>query len=84
ARLAELELASAVVNPNAAILSPAAVPRGASFPFWPLIIVAGGALALLLGMIAALGVELARPRVRSGANLEQLLGGAPVLCDLTA
>ncbi|MGL4543729.1 MAG: hypothetical protein ACRCUI_14595, partial [Polymorphobacter sp.] len=31
ARLAELELASAVVNPNAAILSPATVPRGASF-----------------------------------------------------
>ncbi len=84
ARLAELELASAVENPNAAILSPADVPRGASFPFWPLIVAAATAAGLLLGAIVALGVELVRPRVRSGENLEQLLGGAPVLCDLTA
>lgn len=83
-RLAELELQSTLEAPNAAILSPARAPRGPSFPDWPLVIAAGGIAALLAGALAALGVELLYPRVRSREDLEVLLGGAPVLCDLTA
>lgn len=84
ARLAELELQSTLESPNAAILSPARAPRSPSFPNWPLVIATGSIAALLVGAIAALCIELAYPRVRSREDLEALLGGAPVLCDLTA
>ena len=84
ARLADVELQSAVEAPSAAILSPAAVPRGPSFPYWPLIVLLAAAAGITAGVIAALIKELLVPRVRSGFDLQQLLGGAPVLCDLGA
>jgi succinoglycan biosynthesis transport protein ExoP len=81
ARLAELELASAVEAPNAAILTQAATPRGPSFPNWPLVVLFAAAAALVAGLLAALIKELLVPRVRSRHDLQALLG-APVLCDL--
>lgn len=84
ARLADVELQSAVEAPSAAILSPAIVPRGASFPKWPNILVLALAAGLVFGVLAALLKELMVPRIRSRFDLEALLGGAPVLCDLTA
>jgi uncharacterized protein involved in exopolysaccharide biosynthesis len=81
ARLADVELASAVEAPNAAILTPAAVPRGPSFPNWPLVVVFAAGAGLVAGLIAALVKELLVPRVRSRQDLQALLG-APVLCDL--
>lgn len=84
ARLGEVELASAVEAPNAAILTPATLPRGPSFPNWPLVIVFAFGAALVCGIIAALIKELFVPRVRSRHDLEMLLGGAPVLCDLAS
>ena len=84
ARLADVELQSSLETPNAAILSPAPVPRGPSFPNWPLIVIAALAAGVVLGAIVALAVELIVPRVRSRDDLEALLAGAPVLCDLTA
>lgn len=84
ARLAEVELASAVQAPNAAILTPATLPRGPSFPNWPVVFVFALAAAVVAGVIAALLKELLVPRVRSRQDLEMLLGGAPVLCDLAS
>ena len=84
ARLGDAELQSAVQSPNAAILSPATVPRGPSFPKWPLIFVLALAAGAVTGVIVALVKELLVPRVRSPIDLQALLGGAPVLCDLGA
>lgn len=84
ARLADVELQSAVEAPSAAILSSAYVPRGPSFPNWPAVIVFALAAGIVLGVIAALVKELLVPRIRSRDDLQALLGGAPVLCDLTA
>ncbi len=84
AQLADVELKSVLQAPNAAILSPAPVPRGPSFPYWPLIIAFALAAGAVFGIIAALVKELLVPRVRSTIDLQALLGGAPVLCDLGA
>ncbi|MBC7656805.1 MAG: hypothetical protein H7147_06470 [Frankiaceae bacterium] len=84
ARLADVELQSALEAPSAAVLSPATVPRGASFPNWLNITALALAAGATLGIIAALVKEMLVPRVRSRLDLEHLLGGAPVLCDLTA
>lgn len=84
ARLADVELQSAVEAPSAAILSPATPPRGASFPNWPLVLLLALAAGAVSGVLAALTKELLMPRVRSRLDLENMLGGAPVLCDLTA
>ncbi|MFZ4689198.1 MAG: hypothetical protein ACOYLS_08160 [Polymorphobacter sp.] len=83
-RLADVELQSAVEAPSAAILSRAIEPRRASFPDWPSVILLAIAAGIASGVIAALIKELVVPRVRSRTDLEDLLGGAPVLCDLTA
>lgn len=83
-RLADVELQSAVEAPSAAILSPATVPRGRSFPNWPSIIIMALLAGVSAGVVAALVREMLVPRVRSRSDLEALLGGAPVLCDLTA
>lgn len=84
ARLADVELQSALEAPNAAILSPASVPRGAAFPNWLNVIALAIAAGITLGIVAALVKEMLVPRIRSRLDLESLLGGAPVLCDLTA
>lgn len=84
ARLAEVELASAVEAPNAAILTPASLPRGPSFPNWVTVFAFALAAAVVCGVIAALVKELLVPRVRSHQDLQMLLGGAPVLCDLAS
>ncbi len=84
ARLADVELQSALEAPSAAILSSATTPRGASFPRWPLVILLALAAAVLAGIIAGLVKEMLVPRVRSRDDLEALLGGVPVLCDLAA
>jgi uncharacterized protein involved in exopolysaccharide biosynthesis len=83
-RLADVELQSAVEAPSAAILSRAIQPRGAVFPNWPSVILLALAAGIASGVIAALIKELVVPRVRSRTDLEDLLGGVPVLCDLTA
>lgn len=83
-RLADVELQSAVEDPSAAILSSAPLPRSPSFPHWPTIAVLAVAAGIVTGVLAALVKELLVPRVRSRTDLEALLGGAPVLCDLTA
>jgi uncharacterized protein involved in exopolysaccharide biosynthesis len=82
ARLADVELQSALEAPSAAILSPATTPRGASFPNWSLVILVALAAGSIAGIIAGLVKEILVPRVRSRSDLEALLGGAPVLCDL--
>lgn len=84
ARLAEVELASALDAPNASILSAAVPPRTPSSPNWPLSAAVGAIGGLLIGVLAALAAELASPRVRSGRDLETAMGGAPVLCDMAA
>ncbi len=83
ARLAEVELASSLPAPNAAVLSDAAPPLLPSAPSWPLAVVAGALAGLVGGILAALIAELLRPRVRSWRDVEWALG-APVLCDMAA
>jgi uncharacterized protein involved in exopolysaccharide biosynthesis len=84
ARLADVELQSALESPSAAVLSAATVPRGASFPNWLNIAALALAAGVTFGIIAALVKEMLIPRVRSRSDLENMLQGAPVLCDLTA
>lgn len=84
ARLADVELQSDLEAPSAAILSAATPPRGASFPNWLLVLVLALTTGAVCGVLAALIKEMLVPRVRSWSDLEALLGGAPVLCDLTA
>ena len=84
ARLADVELQSALETPNAAVLSAATVPRGASFPNWLNIAALALAAGITFGIIAAIVKEMLVPRVRSRSDLETMLRGAPVLCDLTA
>ncbi|WP_310474742.1 Wzz/FepE/Etk N-terminal domain-containing protein [Sandarakinorhabdus sp.] len=84
ARLADVELQSDLEAPSAAILSAATPPRGASFPNWLLVLALALVTGAVSGVLAALIREMLAPRVRSWSDLEALLGGAPVLCDLTA
>jgi|GEM_PF-2738819 len=83
ARLAEVELASSLPAPNAAVLSDAAPPLSPSAPSWPLSVVAGALAGVVGGILAALVAELLRPKVRSWRDVEWALG-APVLCDMAA
>ena len=84
ARLAEVELASSLEAPNAAVLSAALPPTTPSFPSWPLAIVVAVVMGIVSGLLAALLAELRHPLVRSVRDAEFALGGAPVLCDMAA
>ena len=84
ARLAEVELASLLAAPNAAVLSAALPPRVPSSPSWPLALVAGTLAGIVAGILAALLAELRHPLLRSWRDAEAALCGAPVLCDMAA
>ncbi len=84
ARLAEVELASSLEAPNAAVLSPALPPRTPSSPSWPLAVIIGILGGIVAGLTAALLAELRHPLLRSWRDAEAALGGAPVLCDMAA
>ena len=84
ARLAEVELASSLEAPNAAVLSAALPPLTPSFPSWPLAIVVALLAGIVAGILAALLAELRHPLLRSWRDAEAALGGAPVLCDMAA
>lgn len=82
-RLAQVELASALEQPNAAVLSQAVPPPAPSGPSWSLSLVAGTLAGVVAGIGLALALELRRPRVRSWRDVERALG-APVLSDMVA
>jgi uncharacterized protein involved in exopolysaccharide biosynthesis len=82
ARLAEVELASSLETPNAAVLSPAEAPLSPTWPNWPVAALIGLALGAIAGVLVALVKELLAPRVRTPADLEMVLGGAPMLAEL--
>jgi uncharacterized protein involved in exopolysaccharide biosynthesis len=84
ARLSEVELASSLEAPNAAILSPAENPTSPSWPNWPFAALVGIALGAIAGVLVALVKELIIPRVRTAADMEMVLGGAPMLAELGA
>lgn len=79
-RMAELEQQSQSIESGLSLLGTATAPEKPSFPNWPLIILGSLGLGLLLGVVAALLVELLARRVRSSADLR--FGDLPMLGEM--
>lgn len=79
-RMAELEQQSQSIESGLSLLGTATAPEKPSFPNWPLIILGSLGLGLLLGVVAALLVELLARRVRSAADLQ--FGDLPMLGEM--
>jgi uncharacterized protein involved in exopolysaccharide biosynthesis len=77
-RFAETNLESQAQQTNVFVLSPAAPPLTPSAPRRLLIVAMSAVLGVLLGIALALGLEMVRRRVRSQADIVEVLG-VPVL-----
>lgn len=82
-RYTQSNLESQATQTNVSVLTPADPPIEPSFPKLPLNLVLAMFLGTLLGIGAALMLELTNRRVRSSEDLQQVLG-LPVLAELSA
>jgi chain length determinant protein EpsF len=81
-RMSQTDLESKVQsNSNIVVLAQAMPPIKPSSPRMLLNTAAGSAMGLALGMFLAVGLEMRRPRLRSDADVQELLG-IPVLTSL--
>lgn len=81
-RLDDMSLTGALDLPNASILSAAVPPNFPSSPSWGFNLLVGLIAGVIGGGLAALGAELLRPLVRTRADLEMALAGAPILAEM--
>jgi chain length determinant protein EpsF len=82
-RLAQSALEGETQQANVVLLAPATEPLGFSSPNLPINVEVGVFIGLVLGIGAALLLELSNRRVRSDAELPQLLG-VPLLGKIAA
>jgi capsular polysaccharide biosynthesis protein len=70
AKAADLDQQAASTDSGLTLLGNATAPQTAIWPRWPLILFGSAALGLAIGTLAALLIELMRPRVRGTEDLD--------------